>query len=281
MRGRITVDTGQLFHLSQLLGTSSEALLHNDQCPDRGQVGNDGVHQSLTHFFSNWKHKRLDLGEKLQKLSAGVAAAAVAYLALEKQLREAFVVDPGSSSTVRPPAKSGGSSAGAGGAGNAATRKSNEYGKSGDSAGKLAPSGGSAEYHAQVSKIPSTAAVYKGGWSEGYKDKFGMQYENCTSWAAFRRNQLGLSAPSGHGGLMASNASEPPRLGSIVSAPSGGWGHVMIVEEIYPNGSFRVSEMNHDGKGGFLDSRIWTPVAGGWHASDHARNKVTDLRFKA
>ena len=85
-------------------------------------------------------------------------------------------------------------------------------------------------------------------------DGLGAFTGNCTSWAAFRREQLGLAyrrsanIGTGHGFEMAERmggtTTTPPTLGAIVSSGGPPFGHVMIVEEIRPDGSFRVSEMN-------------------------------------
>lgn len=107
MNGAITVDIGEMYHLSRLLGQSADAMAVDDRRPDRSQVGHDGVHQSLTNFFGNWKHKRLDLAERLHKLSSGVAAAATAYLAIEKQLSDAFVLDHVSTGSTKTPSSGG------------------------------------------------------------------------------------------------------------------------------------------------------------------------------
>ncbi|MBS9535891.1 CHAP domain-containing protein [Mycobacterium sp. M1] len=116
------------------------------------------------------------------------------------------------------------------------------------------------------------------GAPDGHNDGMGAFAGQCTSWAAWRRKELGLpwrvnaGTGTGNGGEMAGRmggtASTPPSLGAIVSEP-GSPGHVMIVEEIYPDGSFRVSEMNVVPPG----STTYTPVAGTvrtdrvWHSN--------------
>lgn len=107
--------------------------------------------------------------------------------------------------------------------------------------------------------------------------------DNCTSWVEFRRQTMDppMSVPAGHGGAMAGNAggstSTPPTLGAIVSFGAGtnsDPGHVMIIEEVYPDGSFRVSEMNtnrpyaedhnYDPDLGYVrQDRVWRPNADG------------------
>lgn len=122
------------------------------------------------------------------------------------------------------------------------------------------------------------------GAADNHPDGMGAFAGQCTSWAAFRRKELGLPwpHPTGNGGEMAGKmggtATTPPSLGAIVSDPAGG--HVMIVEETYPDGSFRVSEMNvvplgeqknfNPVLGAMRTDRIWRPNADGTYTSDKA-----------
>jgi surface antigen/uncharacterized protein YukE len=76
----------------------------------------------------------------------------------------------------------------------------------------------------------------------------------CTGWAHFRWAELGYDGPAfkGNGGALADNApgevSGTPSLHAMASygrGVEGDYGHVMIVEEVAPDGSWiRVSEMN-------------------------------------
>jgi WXG100 family type VII secretion target len=84
----------------------------------------------------------------------------------------------------------------------------------------------------------------------GYSADGDFRYQ-CTAWANFRWHELGHKGlVSGHGYAMAGNAGgtidTTPGLGAMVSYGSAdGFGHVMIVEEISPDGlSARISEMN-------------------------------------
>jgi len=106
----------------------------------------------------------------------------------------------------------------------------------------------------------------------GTLDGLGAFKGECTSWAAWRRDELGLEwrvndhSGTGHGGEMAGRmggtTSTPPTLGAIVSNTTEG--HVMIIEEVRPDGSFRVSEMNIAGvPGSVRTDRIWTPNGDG------------------
>jgi surface antigen len=125
--------------------------------------------------------------------------------------------------------------------------------KAGDTAGRLPPKGLD-DYKAAVDLRPNGSDWAQGPPADGYADQWGKAAWNCTSWAAFRRTDLRLSVPRGDGGVMGKDPNLPPTLGAVVSSP----GHVMIVEEILSPTQFRVSEMNHDRKGGFSDQRVWT-----------------------
>ncbi len=87
-------------------------------------------------------------------------------------------------------------------------------------------------------------------WAYGRFAPGGESHYQCTGWANFRWQQLGYEGEvRGHGGAMARNApgspSSVPSLHAIASAPSGAYGHVMIVEEVMGGGTqIRVSEMN-------------------------------------
>ncbi|WP_288240628.1 CHAP domain-containing protein [uncultured Bifidobacterium sp.] len=97
---------------------------------------------------------------------------------------------------------------------------------------------------------------------------------NCTWWAYERRHQLGLPVGSffGNGAQWAASASAmgywvdstPRMVGDIMvfqggqAGSSWGYGHVAIVEEIYADGSVRVSEMGSGFAGGFCSSRVFS-----------------------
>lgn len=84
-------------------------------------------------------------------------------------------------------------------------------------------------------------------------------YGYCTYWASLRRAQIGRPIPSNLGNAvswrdLAISAGFPvgstPRQGAVVWFPNiGGYGHVAFVEEVRPNGSLRISEMNFAGWG--------------------------------
>lgn len=113
--------------------------------------------------------------------------------------------------------------------------------KPGETVGVLPWQGGRDGYIAKI-----------GNPEDEHLDGMGAYSGNCTSWAAYRREELGLPwRPSANVGTgtgaemadrMGGSADSPPTLGAIVSMDPTN--HVMIVEEVHPDGSFRVSEMN-------------------------------------
>ncbi|MBM6695490.1 CHAP domain-containing protein [Bifidobacterium pullorum subsp. saeculare] len=100
---------------------------------------------------------------------------------------------------------------------------------------------------------------------------------NCTWWAYERRHQLGLPVGSffGNGAQWAASAAAmgywvdntPRMIGDIMvfqggqAGSSWGYGHVAIVEEIYPDGSVRVSEMGSGFPGYFSSTRVFSDTA--------------------
>jgi surface antigen len=83
----------------------------------------------------------------------------------------------------------------------------------------------------------------------------GYAWGNCTWWAAARRAELGLPIPNnwgnaatwaaraGHDGYRVDHTPSP---GAIMQTPhsAGGLGHVAIVEQVDPTGTWHISEMN-------------------------------------
>ena len=133
------------------------------------------------------------------------------------------------------------------------------------------PSGGVEGYREAAGLYPRDAWYTKGSPANGFSDRWGKAAWNCTSWVAYRRNQLSLSVPDGNGGAMGHNANASPTLGAVVSYGAGtekDFGHVMLVEEILSPTEFRVSEMNFDNNGGFRESLVWTKQGDGtWQSS--------------
>lgn len=84
----------------------------------------------------------------------------------------------------------------------------------------------------------------------------GYSYGYCTFWAAKRRADIGRPIPSNWGNAyswdeyaraMGYSVSKTPTVGSIVQDDGGQYYyiyHVAFVEEVYPDGSILVSEMN-------------------------------------
>lgn len=108
-------------------------------------------------------------------------------------------------------------------------------------------------------------------------DPAGNRYApgNCTWYAYERRLQLNRPIGSfwgnaGHWGSSALAAglkvSGSPDVGSVLVDVSGYYGHVAVVEEVYSDGSLRISEMNSAWGGGFgivsgrVISRIEAPL---------------------
>lgn len=78
---------------------------------------------------------------------------------------------------------------------------------------------------------------------------------NCTWHTANRWAALGKSLPQNLGNaatwvsrakLAGLETGKVPRLHAAIQTSTSGWGHVGFVEEVYPNGSIRISEMNYN-----------------------------------
>ena len=155
-------------------------------------------------------------------------------------------------------------------------------GEPGATSGALPPSGGSDAYSAGAGFVYAPGAKYTPGPpANGYRDQWELAAWNCTSWAAFRRAQLGMSPPpQKHGGAMGLSAELSPTLGAIVAYGEGtekDFGHVMIIEEVFNPDQFRVSELNWDEQGGFRDSLVWSRQSDmRWKSS---RGTVKTLKF--
>lgn len=128
----------------------------------------------------------------------------------------------------------------------------------------------STERPGYVAPRPTYTTNYVTGYSSGFsggKTWFisrgigasgGYAYGNCTSYAHWRRAQLGHPIQSRWGNATswarsAANAGyrvdNTPSVGAIIQN-SGGYGHVAIVEAILPNGDLQLSEMNASVSGG-------------------------------
>ncbi|BDZ39625.1 CHAP domain-containing protein [Microbacterium suwonense] len=137
------------------------------------------------------------------------------------------------------------------------------------------------------------------GAPDDHIDGMGAYAGECTSWVAWRRKELGLPwRPNDHSGTgngfemagrMGGTTTTPPSLGAIVSSGSTSPGHVMIIEEIYRDGSFRVSEMNvvppgsksyQPVLGTVRTDRVWHPNADGTYTfNGNAEYKRTTQRL--
>ena len=118
-------------------------------------------------------------------------------------------------------------------------------------------------FAAAAGAVAMATAVATG--TGGYDRVFGAATEHdfgngtvgrgeCTSWAIYRRQQLGLTLPKGNGVDMAASvgtvAPSHVSVGSLISLPDKNdpAGHVVVVEQVYSTDPphVRVSEMNYD-----------------------------------
>ena len=99
-------------------------------------------------------------------------------------------------------------------------------------------------YYTTPTVASSYNAVYAGN---------GYDYGYCTWWAAYRRAQTGRPVPSNLGNAVTwkvlsqqvgLSTGPLPQVGAVAWKNSGYPGHVAFVEEVYPDGSFKISEMN-------------------------------------
>lgn len=105
-------------------------------------------------------------------------------------------------------------------------------------------------------------------------DPWGFYYRQCTSYAAWRRANLGRPIPA-WGFLGPANAKDwpgwaskfgmrvdsQPEVGALAVYPVGQYGHVMVVESIVANGEkVLVSEFNADWNGRYSQS-LWPSAA--------------------
>jgi surface antigen len=158
--------------------------------------------------------------------------------------------------------------------------------------GASAPGGGSnGAVGATTGRLPNSSrtdaeaeAAYRANTAPGYGPGTDYEYQ-CTAWANARWRELGFTGGhvGGNGGAMAANAhgttSTPPSLGAMASYGGSKYGHVMIIEEVYPDGRFRVSEMNMGRNGAelatadeFQSTRIFTHNANGTWTDSNGTN---------
>ena len=114
---------------------------------------------------------------------------------------------------------------------------------------------------------PTPTVPSGGGNSSGQgtsNGDYGNAYATgqCTYWAYERRKQMGIGTPSylGNGGYWWRSApsyglrvDHNPQVGAALSflpgqdGADGTWGHVAVVEAVYGDGTFQISEMNWGG----------------------------------
>lgn len=115
----------------------------------------------------------------------------------------------------------------------------------------------------QLASIKVAPITYTGPIDDEYA------YGNCTYWVAERRAQTGHPVPNtwGDAGNWANGAAaygylvdNHPTPGSIMQTPAGGLGHVAFVENVDPDGTWHISEMNVVGFN-TVDYRAFPPSA--------------------
>lgn len=103
---------------------------------------------------------------------------------------------------------------------------------------------------------------------------------NCTWWAAKRRAQTGQPIPNTWGNasswaIKAANdgyiVDHNPSPGAIMHVPRWGWGHVAYVENVDPNGTWHISEMNVAGLN-VVDYKAKLPVETANYNFIHAKS---------
>lgn len=115
-----------------------------------------------------------------------------------------------------------------------------------------------------VTPAPAPAPAPSVGGQGTSNGDYGNAYATgqCTYWAYERRRQMGIGTPSylGNGGDWWRNApsyglrvDHNPQVGAALSflpgqdGADGTWGHVAVVEAVYGDGTFQISEMNVGG----------------------------------
>lgn len=94
-----------------------------------------------------------------------------------------------------------------------------------------------------------SSTIVSGG-SSGFVASYGVGYDWgwCTYYAAARAGAPGnwgnANTWAYYARLSGWKVSSTPRAGAIFQTPAGWAGHVGIVEEVYPNGTMKVSDMN-------------------------------------
>jgi surface antigen len=130
------------------------------------------------------------------------------------------------------------------------------------------------------SKRSSTGSVVGGGGTGGYPwanlvqdsgaDPWGFYYRECTSYAAWKRSQIGKEIPA-WGTMGPADAKywvswalkfgysvdQSPQVGDIGVYQGGSYGHVMIVEKVLDGGKVLVSEYNA-GFNGMYSTSEWS-----------------------
>ena len=154
-----------------------------------------------------------------------------------------------------------------------------------DAANKVDPGiQGSTSVPSNPTPAPSTPSSPSGGSSGGQgtsNGDYGNAYVagQCTWWAYDRRKQMGISTPSylGNGGDWWRTApsyglrvDHNPEVGAALSfmpgqdGADGTYGHVAVVEAVYGDGTFMISEMNALAGTFNTDTRVLTNTGAYW-----------------
>lgn len=128
--------------------------------------------------------------------------------------------------------------------------QSNDAEKTGLVVGRKAiiPEGKVIAARATTTSLARSATVV--GGSSGFVATYGVGYDWgwCTYYAAARAGAPGnwgnANTWAYYARLSGWKVSGTPKAGAIFQTPSGWAGHVGIVEEVYPNGTMKVSDMN-------------------------------------
>jgi len=126
----------------------------------------------------------------------------------------------------------------------------------------------------QPDPVVSRSSFHSGGFAFGSAAVYGYNgydYGWCTWWAAKRRADVGKPIPANFGDACnwiraaqragIPTGSTPSGAGDVIYTVSGCWGHVAFVEEMLPDGSIWVSDMNSRGQVSKEDATR----AGGWN----------------
>lgn len=97
----------------------------------------------------------------------------------------------------------------------------------------------------------------------------GYAASNCTQYAALVRERMGYPVGSQWGDARDWPANAiadgvpvgyAPVVGAVAINGAGNYGHAMVVQAVYPDGSFKVVEQNYDFRGGIRERVVGSPA---------------------